>query len=305
MKILLLLCLTLALQVTAQDENSLRRYFEGGSVRLKTDMPAASSGIDINWHRDPPLDFRVYSQRIKSFGISIHSGDIVTVTTLRVKGKNIEFQLNGGGYGTAHDDKGDVPTPTVPKSNREIDLEKQISHETDRDRRDRLKSELARLQDQRQHEERRLQDQAKQEEFARKRDIEVKRLAAGSRFNIWFPDDRLKESVPSPQELMQILGEWVDFSGINSGAMPPPQPTMTMNAPQQQPMQQQMPPSAARLARGISLDQVHGLLGVPSSSREARQGDLTTVSESWETADDRTEVLFVNGTVVKYTVVSK
>jgi hypothetical protein len=297
MKPIALFCLLCAAHLAAQDENSLRRAFEGRNVRVKIDLPATSNGIDITWRRDPPLDFRSYSQRMKSFGISLHSGDTVMVTTVRVKGKNIEFQLGGGGYGTARDDKGDVTAPSIPKSNRERDLEKEIDRESDRDRRERLKSELGRLQDQRRREESRAQERARQEEFERKRDIEVKRLSAGSRFNLWFPDDRLKESVPTPQELMQMLGEWVDFSPINGSVAPQPPP--------EPPSRGGNVPMPGRLVRGISIERVHALLGPPASSRESRQQDLTTVSESWDTADDRTEVLFVNGVVVKYSIISK
>lgn len=68
--------------------------------------------------------------------MALRDGDLVRVTTVTLKAKNVEFQLGGGGYGTAGDDSGSVYLPAITKSNRESDLEKQVRNETGSNRRD-------------------------------------------------------------------------------------------------------------------------------------------------------------------------
>lgn len=204
----------MALALHAQDELALRRFFEGKRVRVKIDMPATHEGVDFRYRQDPPLDFKAYSDRLRKFGIALRNGDEVMVTGVKLKSRNVEFQLAGGGYGTLGDDSGYVATPSVPKSSRERQLEKDVKNETDGRRRERLQGELNRIRDQRQREERFQRDEAARLTEIRKAEIEQKRLQAGSRFNLWFPSNYLKEAAPTPAEVMEMLAEWVDFGGL-------------------------------------------------------------------------------------------
>ena len=84
----------------AQSEAALKNYFEGRSVTLKLAMPGTESGVDI-YPADPkPLDYPHYAERLKQNGTAIRSGQQAMVTKIRVKGTHVEFQLDGGGYGT-------------------------------------------------------------------------------------------------------------------------------------------------------------------------------------------------------------
>src|SRR5262249_19147030 len=131
------------LPVFAQSEAELRDFFEGKNVRVKIDMPATQEGIDVYPDARRPIDMGQYSARIKANGVAIRNGDSVMVTKVRLKDKIIEFQLAGGGYGTFGDDtSGSVHTASVPKSNREKDLEKLVKDETDATRKRRLQREL-------------------------------------------------------------------------------------------------------------------------------------------------------------------
>ena len=302
-----------ALPLAAQSEDALRRFFEGRTVRVKIDMPGTKDGMDVYWRQDPPTNMKTYGVRMRQYGPSLRQGDSVAVTMLRVKGKNIEFQLGGGGYGVAGDDSGSVSTPSaVPISNREIELEKQIDREGDRDRRDRMKRDLARLRDDREREDRRRRDRARELEAIKKAEIAQLRMQAGSRINIWYPDRYLKESVPTPQELMQTLAEWVDFSPMMGGpspresAPPPRQQTYSPDPPPPPPppTNGNYPPPG-RVTRGMSIDQVHAILGAPRKAQEGRQGDLATLTETWDHADERIEVVYVGGVVVKYSTTSR
>ena len=120
---------------SAQSELQLRQAFEGRYVIVRMDMPATHRGVDLYPEREPAVDFQSYSARLREFGVALREGDRVMVTAVRVKKKNIEFQLGGGGYGVFGDDSGSVYVPTESKSRREKDLEKYIKDERDPDRR--------------------------------------------------------------------------------------------------------------------------------------------------------------------------
>ena len=135
---LLMLCgagWLVAAPAAAQSEQQLRQAFEGRYVIVRMDMPATHKGVDLYPSREPAVDFSSYSARLREFGVSLREGDRVMVTAVRVKKRNIEFQLGGGGYGVFSDDSGSVYVPTESKSRREKDLEKEIRDERDSDRR--------------------------------------------------------------------------------------------------------------------------------------------------------------------------
>ena len=90
----------------AQTEWALKQAFEGQFVIVKMDMPATQLGVDLYPDQQPSVDFRAYSARVREFGVALRPGDRIMITTVRVKKKNIEFQLGGGGYGVFGDDTG-------------------------------------------------------------------------------------------------------------------------------------------------------------------------------------------------------
>jgi len=208
--------LLLAPVLPGQSEAALQRFFEGKRVRVKIDMPATHEGVDYYFGRNQPLDFKGYSTRVRLFGVALRSGDEVMITGVKVKKKNIEFQLGGGGYGVFGDDNGYVVPRGVPKSSREKELERDIERERDSDRRDRMRRELNRLRDRRESEQRYEREEAARQTEIRQREIAQKRLEAGSRFNIWYSESYLKESTPSPRQVMTLLGEWVDFGALEA-----------------------------------------------------------------------------------------
>jgi hypothetical protein len=293
-----------AAPAAAQSEQQLRQAFEGRYVVVRMDMPATHRGVDLYPEREPAVDFSSYSQRLREFGIALREGDRVMVTAVRVKKKNIEFHLAGGGYGVFGDDSGSVYVPTESKSRREKDLEKSIRDERDPDRRRRMQRELDDLRRDRERENRHRESEKRDLEERKKSEIADKRLDAGSRFNLWFPEERLAMSVPTPGELRRLLAPGLDFSGEDSrddsrrtpalddrraGPSRPPAPTA----------------AAADLRRGLSTDEVHDLLGDPIRKKAGKQGDLATLTEWYEEGDRVTEVTYVSGIVVKFATSSK
>ncbi|MFN7924055.1 MAG: hypothetical protein U0Q16_28390 [Bryobacteraceae bacterium] len=295
MKALAIAVLALAAApVHAQSEEALKRYFEGKQVRLKIDMPGTHHGADVYFRRDPPFDFKTYSQRMKNFGRALADGDVTRVTGVRVKSKNIEFQLGGGGYGTFGDDSGSVSLPVISKSDREKQLEKDVSRETDSRRKSDMQRELGNLQTMRRRDEERRRVRQAELETIKKAEIAQKRREGGSRFNIWFPDRYLAETVPAPEQVMDLLSEWVDFNDRPVSRVAPPSAAPALR-----------PDAAMQLKRGLTRDQVDGMLGKPTRYQKHNEGALDVETVVWERAGELTEVDFVNGVVVKYRVSSR
>jgi hypothetical protein len=120
-------------------------YFTGKQVTVKIDMPGSQKGVDLRFNKPVPMDWQEYSSRLKDFGPAIHKGDTSRITSIVVKKDMIEFQLDGGGYGTFGDDTTTTVQPKVlEKSDYEKQLEKQISETDDPDKKRQLQRDLDR-----------------------------------------------------------------------------------------------------------------------------------------------------------------
>jgi len=295
-----------AVPVHAQTEWDLKQAFEGKFVVVKMDMPATQRGVDLYPDRQPSVDFSQYSARVREFGVALRPGDRIMVTTVRVKKKNIEFQLGGGGYGVFGDDTGSVYVADESKSRREKDLEKWIKDERDPERRRRMQRELDDLRRDRERENRR-RDAEERDLTARKQsEIASKRLDAGSRFNLWFDEYRLASRVPTPREMRLMLSQFVDFED-GPGGRPDLRTDMRTDA---RPLP---PPPAPRgdlsrvneLRRGMSMTDVHDMLGDPTRNKAGKQGELTTITEWYEDGDRVTEVVYVGNVIVRFSTASR
>ena len=294
----------LAAPAAAQTEAQLKQAFEGQYVFVRMEMPATHKGVDLNPAREPSVDFTTYSARLREFGVALREGDRVLVTSVRVKKKNIEFHLGGGGYGVWGDDSGYVYVPSAEKSRREKDLEKRIKDERDPERRRRMKRELDDLKDDRRREDRDREAEKRYLEEQKKSEIADKRLDAGSRVNIWLPEERLEAGAPTPAELRRMLAPVIDFGGDG------PRPRLTASRDDDRRVDERRSPPAssgsdADLRRGMSTEDVHDLLGKPVRSKAGKQGELATLTEWYESGDRITEVTYAAGVVIKFATSSK
>jgi hypothetical protein len=292
-----------AAPVHAQSEWELKQAFEGKFVIVKMDMPATQRGVDLYPDRQPPVDFREYSARVREFGVALRPGDRIMVTTVRVKKKNIEFQLGGGGYGVFGDDTGYVYVPEEGRSRREKDLENRIKDERDSDRRRRMQRELDDLRRDRERENRRARSESRDLTAQKQSEIASKRLDAGSRFNLWFEEGRLESRAPTPREVRLMLSQFIDFEGA-----PGPRTDTRPMAPLPPPPPPEPRGDLARvseLRRGMSMDEVHDMLGDPTRNRAGKQGELTTITEWYEDGDRVTEVVYVGNVIVRFSTSSK
>ena len=140
------------------------------------------------------------------------------ITKIRVKSKHIEFQLDGGGYGTMSDETStSVPAEPTPKTQREKNVEAQLKNEKDPVKRRELKEELDDLRKAREREDARNRAEVADAEEPKEQNLRQRRLGGGSRFNVRYRD-RLPDAVLTPEGLRP---RWP-----NSSRSPPPPPTV-------------------------------------------------------------------------------
>lgn len=256
---------------------ALKAALEGRQVTVLIDMPATSGGVDLYPQREPDIDAATHGLRLKAMGTAIRRGDRVPITLIKVNKKNIEVQLAGGGYGTRGDDVAILVPYIATKGERERELERQRDRARSATRRREIERELRILEIDRERDAVAINKRAELAHAIKQAEIARKRLEKGSRFNVWYPDKRLEQWVPSPDDFRQALSQYLSFSD----------------------------PRLASLRRGMKVADVYGVLGFPDRRRPTREGEFTASVETWDTRTEVIEVTFVNGLVVTFTSSSK
>jgi hypothetical protein len=290
-----------AAPLRAQSEIQLRQYFEGKRVTLKLAMPGTEEGVDIYPGTGRPLDYPRYADRLKDHGTAIRAGDDAMITKIRVKPKHIEFQLDGGGYGTMSDETStSVDLKSTPKSKREKNLEAELKREKDPLRRREMKEELDDLQNAREREDARNRAEVAGAEEQKKQNIRQRRVEGGSRFNIRYRD-RLPGSVLTPRGLEAALAEYVTFPVLPVNAVAstqsgqPVEPEAVGATPA---------PRAGLPRKGMTAREVAELLGEPVQSSERPEGNLRIVTRSYRSGDGQVTAEFVEDVLFRFSVTS-
>src|SRR6476469_7146982 len=195
----------------AQSEAALRDYFEGRTVKVKLAMPGTEDGIDVYPGTPKPLDYPRHASRLKQYGTAIKSGSDALVTKVKVKSKLIEFQLDGGGYGTMGDEtSSSVSVSDAPKTKREQNLEGQLKRETDPAQRRAMNEELDDLRAERERENARNRAAVADAQESKKANIRQRRLEGGSRFNIRYRDG-VPASALTAENVKAALDAYLEF----------------------------------------------------------------------------------------------
>ncbi len=278
----------------AQSEAALKNYFEGRSVTLKLAMPGTESGVDI-YPADPkPLDYPSYADRLKQNGTAIRSGQQAMVTKVRVKGTHIEFQLDGGGYGTMGDETSPtVAVPVAEKTKRERNLEADLKRETDPERRRDIKEELDDLREDREREDARNRAEVADAQEQKKENIRQRRLEGGSRFNVRFRDS-LPPSILTPPGLQAALAEYVTFEHAEGEPLLAGLPTTAAQAP-----------GNGLPRKGMTTGEMESLLGAAVDSNERKEGRLTVTTRSYRSGAGRITAEFVEDVLIRYSITSE
>lgn len=319
--------LAFALPALAQSEGALREHFEGRRVVVKIDMPATKEGVNLQADRGRAIDRKKVSRDLRRYGTAFYTGDFAEITLIKVKGKHIEFQLNGGGWSGGRT----VPlyfTP-VAQSQRELDIlaelillrKKQKDHREDpeRNRKTKEKSRLQRILEEdlaeMSHEreaidaEHMAEARAKQAEAQEHLDRQVR--ASGSRFNV-----RFKKKVPAdaltPDGFMAMLEKYVDFSeeAVRAAQEKQARKEERQESAEEAREEEFEPASAGeilkQLRKGLLWKDALELLGPPARQEEYREGALQVKSCLF----DRTplgiiDTEFVEDVLVRYTISSR
>lgn len=267
----------------AQTEDILRRSFEGKQVRIRMDMPGSEQGVDVYPGTSQKVNYPEHASRLKRFGTAIRSGDIAMITKIRLKGDHLEVHLDGGGYGTAGDEtSSDVYVPTLEKTEREKNLEKELDKTTDPAVKKRLREELDALRKDRERQQARIRAEAAQAEAMKESVIRQKRLEGGSRFNLRYRD-RVPVDELRPEAVMSALADFVDFGGRIADQRPPT--------------------TGSDVVRGLSIDQVEALLGRPESVTTRREGTLSVTTAVYLSGGRRLRAEYVEGILIRLNTV--
>jgi hypothetical protein len=298
-----LLAFSLVPQAKPQTEAILQDYFGSKNAIAKMDLPGTNDGVDLDLMADGRgrVDYDSYQKRLKKFGIAIRNGETATITKIKLKGKHLEFHLNGGGYGTLGD-----PTDTtvswspVPKSQREIDIEETLERGLSRERCDRLEEERDDLRRQRERQnERRRRDAeiATQEKVAA---IQAKREQDGSRFNIYFASNPAENDL-TRERIMRALQDCLIFSGqqtseINAGQIGRVEPQLSVVESSR---------LNGALKRGMSREDVDAIFGAAVMQQESREGKFKVLNCIYESGQERITIEYVDGVLIHYSISSR
>ena len=280
--------------VFAQNEATLEKYFEGKMVEVRIDMPATQEGIDVHPRSEKPVDFDEYSSRIKKHGVALFVGDQIMITKVKLKGKHLEFQLGGGGYGTFWDDTGDVSATYADKTEREKNLEKAVKKEKDPKKKKEMEEELDDLRHKRDRENERREAEAREATARKRAEIRDKAAQSGSRFNIRLDHD-LRNEEKTPAFIMIALSDYLLFPPETFGENPSVAKHMA-------PAEPEKPTS---LEKGMKWEDVAAIYGMPKSMTEEEIAGTKVSKCVFEKDDQIVEVTFVEGLVAKFSIASK
>ena len=292
--------------VQGSGQSALQSYFVGKQVKLQIDMPGTQQGVDLRMDRDDPMDWKQYSNRLKEFGPAIRSGDRATVTTVVVKKNVIEFQLDGGGFGTFWDDSNTTVTPyQVEKSSYEKQLEREIRDTSDPQRKRDLQRELDRVRSRREREQRADDRAAQVASQIKTQQVADRRMKGGSRFNLrWtsaIPQDQL-----TPDAVMKLLDAYVDFGDLQAQKAILQPTAQNTSAPSPNPPAAAGTSPITQLKRGMQIGEVSNMMGMGRMlSQSTSDEGLKTQIFEYLPNDYRVEVTYVDGVVVRYSISSR
>ncbi len=287
MKLQTVLVLTLlAAPLAGQDEAFLARALEGKSLVVEVDMPGASAGVDIFPWGEPKVDYSDIGDRTRRYGVSIAKGSSAMITKIRVRKKEIEVQLDGGGY-SGSSSSGYINT-SIPKSKREKDLETDLKIVTDESQRREIRTQLRDIQNRRRREESKLKAEAEQSRLLREAEERELRARSGSRFNL-----RYKEGVPEDAATVEaVMAALHGLARLDEGAGITAAPASAAGNPM-------------TLRKGMTEGEVLDLMGSPSERTEDTALGLTIVTARYDLESSILHAKFAEGILVAWTMESR
>ena len=292
-----LLLVTAPITLLGQSEAALKEYFEGKTVKVKIAMPGTEDGVDVYPGTAKPLDYPRHADRLKDNGTALRAGDEALVTKIKVKSKLIEFQLDGGGYGTMGDEtSSNVSVSDAPKTKREQNLEGELKRTSDPARRRQIKEELDDLKADRERENSRNRASVAEAEETKKANIRQRRLEGGSRFNIRYQNG-VPPAVLTPDGIKAALASYVEFPGPFAQE-PPHEGLPVETGPVRRPTSNGLP------SKGMLTTEVDQLLGKPERTSDRMEGRLKVTTRIYRSQAGQVTGEFVEGVLIRYSMTS-
>jgi hypothetical protein len=280
-----------------QSEAALKEYFEGKTVKVKIAMPGTEDGVDIYPGTAKPLDYPRHADRLKDNGTALRAGDEALVTKIKLKSKLIEFQLDGGGYGTMGDEtSSNVNVSEAPKTKREQNLEAELKRTGDPVRRRQIKEELDDLKADRDRENARNRANVAEAEESKKANIRQRRLQGGSRFNIRYQSG-VPQDVLTPDGIKAALAAYVEFPGPFAQE-PPHEGLPVETGPAPRPITNGLP------SKGMLATEVDQILGKPERTTDRMEGRLKVTTRIYRSSAGQVTAEFVEGVLIRYSMTS-
>lgn len=304
------LAVFVAAPAVAQSEGHLRQGLEGTYVVLKMDMPATKEGVNLRADRLPRIERKKYDRKLARYGTSIHEGEAVHVTLIKVKKKMIEFQLGGGGYGSQYVRR--KSHPATPKTEREEKLEVELAalpRGDESELRKLAEETLEHMKHEREVADEHLAAEAAEEQEIERQHVRERAATAGSRFNIRYKN-RVPANVLTPQGFMAVVAEYVDFSPEAAEEALERQrqaeeETVAEADDDNEPAPLADAQAVTNLHKGLLWDDVVTLLGRPLEPREWSEGKLMVKACTFQSTLGDVDAEFVEDVLVRYTLTSR
>jgi len=193
-------------------EQLIKKALEGRQVLMKMDLPAVDSGLTFTFDdANVSYDDGAYKTLLKDYGTALGNGTRARITAVHVTRKGIEIDLNGGGS-PSRDWFGGVfrvdPPMLLPKSYREMELERQIQFETNQTTMSALRSELETEQRLRLTQDAKNQESYQQMQRMHSKYIEANRKDWGSKIIVLV---RSRNPSVKMRDLVQSLAKYVEL----------------------------------------------------------------------------------------------
>ena len=218
------------------------------------------------------------------------------MTAVVVKNDRMEFQLDGGGFGTFLDDSSTTVVPkTVDKSDCEKRLERDLASATDDDQRRKLQRDLDRERARRERQEADNRAAAQVAGRIKAQKVASDRLRGGSRFNLRW-QGAIPEDQKTPDAVMKLLADYVSFDSCSASCS---------SACDAEHCRRCEYPSNGTTQAGHEDKRGHELIGQGKQLSESVSGDgLKTQTIEYASGDRRVDVTYVEGVVVRYSISS-
>jgi hypothetical protein len=193
-------------------DNLIRKALVGRHVLVKMDLPAINSGVDfVLDNTDVSYNSNKCNNLLKQYGVAVKNGTKSRITDVRVSNRGIELDLDGGGMPTHDWVVGSLklvePEP-MAKSDREVELERQVASDTSPSHAVQLRADLEYERQRRLAQDERNREAFRRAESLRRQYIDENRANWGSKVVVVIRSR--KESVKM-RDMVKALAKYVEL----------------------------------------------------------------------------------------------